>query len=113
MVHFIGSPDNDDLLAKEEEEDWVALVSGLDLGSSDIPLDEDDSTDVRLQLFVEYIKAESGGPSEQAASRRCSALVILGNSLDVPRRSQDDLKSSVIPVRWGHRIYFRLMVDSF
>ena len=71
------------------------LVSGLDLGFNDIPPGEDDSTDMRLQLLVEYLKAESGGPSEQDASRRCSALVILGNSLDVPKRSQEDMKGSV------------------
>lgn len=46
-------------------------------------------------MLVEYLKGESGGDEEQASSRECGALVVLGNSLDIPRRTADDLKNSV------------------
>ena len=55
----------------------------------------DDAADIRLQLLVEYLKGESGGPDDQGFSAQCTALVVLGNSLDIPKKSQDDLKSSV------------------
>lgn len=74
---------------------WVALVSGLDISSNDVPPGEEDGADIRLQMLVEYLKGESGGAEDQSSSMECSALVILGNSLDVPRRSADDAKNAV------------------
>lgn len=74
---------------------WIALVSGLDLSSVDVQPGEEDAADIRLQMLVEYLKGESGVAEEQAASLECGALVILGNSLDVPRRTADDAKNSV------------------
>ena len=81
--------------SRERKGKWVALVSGLDLSSNDVPPDEEDVADIRLQMLIEYLKGESGGLEERNSSMECSALLILGNSLDVPRRSADDAKNAV------------------
>jgi len=80
--------------SKQADDSWVALISGLDVSSSAVQPGMDDAADIRLQLLVEYLKGESGGPDDQGFSAQCSALVVLGNSLDIPKKSQDDLKSS-------------------
>lgn len=46
-------------------------------------------------MLIEYLKGESGGPEDQQASSEVKALVILGNSVDVPRRAMDDAKTAV------------------
>jgi len=81
--------------SRENKGKWVALVSGLDLSSNDVPPGEEDAADIRLQMLVEYLKGESGGAEEQRSSMECIALIILGNSLDVPRRIADDAKNAV------------------
>jgi DNA polymerase delta subunit 2 len=81
--------------SRERKGKWVALVSGLDLSSNDVPPGEEDAADIRLQMLIEYFKGESGGAEERSSSMECSALFILGNSLDVPRRSADDAKNAV------------------
>ncbi|KAF8305344.1 hypothetical protein DL93DRAFT_358754 [Clavulina sp. PMI_390] len=75
---------------------WIALVSGLDISSSDIqPGDEvASSAELRLQMLVEYLKGEFGGEEDQKMSKECGAVVILGNSLDIPRKSADDAKNA-------------------
>lgn len=76
---------------------WIALVSGLELSSAPAPTADPTTapTDLSLQLLIEYLKGESGGEEDQKASREIGRLVILGNSLDVPKRAMDDLKGTV------------------
>jgi hypothetical protein len=74
---------------------WIALVSGFDLSSADVPSGTEHSADIRLQMLIEYLKGESGGSEDQQASSEVKALVILGNSIDVPRRATDDSKNAV------------------
>ena len=82
---------------------WIALVSGLDLSSADVQPGEEDSSEIRLQMLVEYLKGESGGDEEQASSSECKALIVLGNSLDIPRRTADDAKNAVrTPFSYTH-----------
>ncbi|KAF8321416.1 DNA polymerase alpha/epsilon subunit B-domain-containing protein [Cantharellus anzutake] len=78
----------------DQKPEWVALVSGLRLNSNDIPPGQEEASDIRLQLLIEYLQGEMGGEEEQGLSRQCRALIILGNSIDVPKKSQDDPKAS-------------------
>ncbi len=73
----------------------MALISGLLLGSNEIPSGQEETSDIRLQMLTEFLQGEMGGDEELETSKQCSALIILGNSIDVPKRSQDDLKASV------------------
>ncbi|KDQ21450.1 hypothetical protein BOTBODRAFT_203638 [Botryobasidium botryosum FD-172 SS1] len=75
----------------EPQSSWVALVSGLDIGTVG-PLG--DAGDARFRLFVEYITGECGDVEDQTLSARISHLIIAGNSLIAPERTADDLKSS-------------------
>lgn len=121
----VGGPGEDEGMDVDEDEKktevkkdkgkgkWIAFVSGLDIASSlptSAPLSssstgntadtvpvpvQDDDADLRLQMLIEYLKGESGGEEDQKASGECQMLVVLGNSLDVPKRTADDAKNAV------------------
>jgi len=55
-------------------DDWVALVSGLNVGSTS-------SSDTMIQLLVEYLSGEGGGEADQLSSSAISRLIIAGNSI--------------------------------
>lgn len=65
---------------------WIALLSGLELSASH-PVSPD--TELRLQLLIEHILAESGGPNDQKFGSEISRVIIVGNSLLV---GEDHLK---------------------
>lgn len=56
-------------------DEWIALVSGLHIGSSS-------ASEVQMQMLVEYLVGEQGAVKEQASAARISRLIIVGNSLD-------------------------------
>ncbi|KAG6878100.1 hypothetical protein C0992_008588 [Termitomyces sp. T32_za158] len=58
----------------EDEDEWVAVVSGLGVGSLSPP-------DAQIQMLVEYLAGEQGGVAEQVSAARISRLIIAGNSL--------------------------------
>lgn len=55
-------------------DEWVALVSGLDIG-------EPSPEDAQIDMLVEYLTGELGGTDEQSSAARVSRLIIAGNSL--------------------------------
>jgi DNA polymerase delta subunit 2 len=103
-------------VSKHTGGNWVAFISGLGISSSDVQPGMDDALEIRLQLLVEYLKGETGGPQDQSFSAQCSALIVLGNSLDIPRKSQDDLKNSVsaysVPCIWSTQLRFQKRYNS-
>ncbi|KAI0050000.1 hypothetical protein FA95DRAFT_699604 [Auriscalpium vulgare] len=60
--------------SEQESQEYVAFVSGLDLGSSA-------ASEAQTQMLVEYLSGEQGGPDDQVTASQISRLVILGNSL--------------------------------
>jgi DNA polymerase delta subunit 2 len=58
----------------EKPDEWIALISGLDIG----PLS---SSDAQIQLLVEYLTGEGGGLEDQLLASKVSRLIIAGNSL--------------------------------
>lgn len=54
-------------------DEWVALVSGLEVGAAD-------AADGQLQLLAEYLAGEAGSVGEQTQSSCISRLIIAGNS---------------------------------
>ncbi|TFY54896.1 hypothetical protein EVJ58_g8586 [Rhodofomes roseus] len=63
----------DGALGEEHDDEWVALVSGLEIGAPS-------PADAQIQMLVEYLTGEAGGPDDQATCSRISRLVIAGNS---------------------------------
>lgn len=57
-----------------QPEEYVAFVSGLDIGSPT-------PSDAQIQMLVEYLTGEAGGLDDQVSAPQISRLVILGNSL--------------------------------
>ncbi|CAL1704119.1 unnamed protein product [Somion occarium] len=55
-------------------DEWIALVSGLEVGAPS-------PTDGELELLTEFLTGELGGLSEQNSASRISRLIIAGNSL--------------------------------
>ncbi len=55
-------------------DEWVALVSGLEVGAAN-------AAEGQVQLLAEYLAGEVGGLGDQSQSARISRLIIAGNSL--------------------------------
>jgi DNA polymerase delta subunit 2 len=54
-------------------DEWIAMVSGLDIGAAS-------PSDAQIQILVEYLTGEAGGPEDQVSASQISRLVIAGNS---------------------------------
>ncbi|TYJ55337.1 hypothetical protein B9479_003951 [Cryptococcus floricola] len=76
--------DPDDI--PQSEKTWVALASGLSVGSQDSP------SDLKAELLVEWLMGEAGGEDDRLAGSRIARLVLVGNSLTTPVKGEDDKK---------------------
>ncbi|KAG0016954.1 hypothetical protein BGZ80_008744 [Entomortierella chlamydospora] len=74
------------LMDTDEGDKYVALVSGLGIGSSEFkPL--------QLDLLAEYLTGEIGGTKEQTNSSNIVRVMIAGNSIVTPEIVEDDTKA--------------------
>ena len=55
-------------------DEWIALVSGLNIGPPSAP------SDLRINLLVEYLLGETGDETDQRNASKISRLVIAGDS---------------------------------
>ncbi|KAI0713216.1 DNA polymerase alpha/epsilon subunit B-domain-containing protein [Earliella scabrosa] len=55
-------------------DEWIALVSGLEVGAAN-------AAEGQIQMLAEYLAGEVGGLDDQSQSARISRLIIAGNSL--------------------------------
>ncbi|KAF2644178.1 DNA polymeras-like protein subunit delta-2 [Massarina eburnea CBS 473.64] len=82
---------------KREKAGKIALISGLDIS--------DTSTDVRLDLLLEYLTGEAAGPTEQSKAATISRLLIAGNSFEraspiLSRKDFDVMRSQKKQYAW-------------
>ena len=56
------------------QDPWVAVVSGLDVGSVS-------PSDAQIQMLVEYLTGEGGVVDDQVSASQVSRLIIAGDSL--------------------------------
>lgn len=75
----------------------VAIVSGLGISG-------DEAESLSLDLLMEFLLGEAGGPTEQQEACRISRLIIAGNSLveSAPLPSSDDLSGKKIGKKYGY-----------
>lgn len=69
-------------------DEWIAVVSGLDIGSLS-------PADAQIQMLVEYLTGEAGGPDDQTLVSQISRLIIAGNAfapLGLGENDADDKK---------------------
>ncbi|KAF8352349.1 DNA polymerase alpha/epsilon subunit B-domain-containing protein [Amanita rubescens] len=84
-----SQPAEDDVQTDEMEIDaddslgeWIAIVSGLDIGS-------DTTDDSKIHMLAEYLTGEVGGTVDQKSTAQISRLIVAGNSL-VPIIEQNE-----------------------
>ncbi len=76
----------------ESQQEYLATISGLDIGPSSV-------ADAQIQMMVEYLTGEGGGPDNQVAASQISRLIIAGNSLAPIAGTEidDDVRRRVCP----------------
>ena len=62
------------LASPSDSDEWVALVSGLEVGAPR-------PCDAQIQMLVEFLTGELGDSEDQLTSSRISRLIIAGNSI--------------------------------
>ncbi|KAJ8579832.1 hypothetical protein M405DRAFT_802452, partial [Rhizopogon salebrosus TDB-379] len=81
----MGSDDMDvdmEYVSSPAQDEYVAVISGLSIGSAS-------SADAQIQMLVEYLTGEAGGPEDQQLASQISRLIIAGNSLSLVEYSED------------------------
>ena len=66
-----------DVTGSKLSDEWIAAVSGLDVGSLS-------PSDAQIQMLVEYLSGEAGGIDDQVSTSQISRLIIAGDSLAPP-----------------------------
>jgi DNA polymerase delta subunit 2 len=77
------------------DQQWVALVSGLDIG-------KDASFDMSYQLMVDYLTGELGNLNDQKDIAKISAVILAGNSLQKPT----PIETEKTEARWSMLMVF-------
>ncbi|PRQ76978.1 hypothetical protein AAT19DRAFT_12396 [Rhodotorula toruloides] len=75
---FAGMPDQPPLNPTTPEGEWVALASGMGMGTAS------DVADVRAELLSEWLLGEAGDDEDQDAAVKVTRLILAGNSLAQP-----------------------------
>ncbi|KAJ7734948.1 DNA polymerase alpha/epsilon subunit B-domain-containing protein [Mycena maculata] len=74
-IHNVEAPEEKMAVDADPQADgWIALISGLDIGSPS-------PADAQIQMLVEYLTGEGGGPGNQISAAQISRLIIAGDSL--------------------------------
>lgn len=78
---ILGS-DSMDVDINSTQDEYVAVVSGLSIGSPS-------PADAQIQMLVEYLNGEVGGPDDQQLASQITRLIIAGNSLSLAEYSEE------------------------
>lgn len=55
-------------------DEWIGAISGLNIGAPS-------PSDGQIQMLVEYLTGEEGGPNDQVSAAQISRLFVLGDSM--------------------------------
>ncbi|GAA6014788.1 hypothetical protein JCM8202_004765 [Rhodotorula sphaerocarpa] len=89
---FAGLPSQPALEPASPEGEWVAIASGLQMGSAG------DAADLRTEMLVEFLLGEAGEEEDQEDAVKVSRLILAGNSLarpDIGATGSDEQKKKV------------------
>ncbi|BGP28569.1 DNA polymerase delta small subunit Cdc1 [Rhodotorula toruloides] len=75
---FAGMPDQPPLNPTTPEGEWVALASGMEMGTAS------EVADVRSELLSEWLLGEAGDDEDQDEAVKVTRLILAGNSLAQP-----------------------------
>lgn len=91
-----GMPEQDPL-PKKNEQRFVALISGLNIGG-------ENQLDMRNELLSEFLTGELGSSADQASSSTISRVILAGNSVAKPNKAVDTKKpvSNGLCIRINH-----------
>lgn len=84
---YDGCYSNADLLAQSEagaDPKYIMLVSGLRIGSPDVPRDGTADTDFAIQLLFDFLAGRIGGEEAVRKASRIAKVIIAGNSVELP-----------------------------
>ncbi|KAF9195271.1 hypothetical protein BGZ51_002786 [Haplosporangium sp. Z 767] len=81
-----GLQEQSSLMETDEADKYVALVSGLGIGS-------DDFKPLELDLLTEFLTGEIGGTKEQTNCSNIVRVIVAGNSIITPEIVEDDTKT--------------------
>ncbi|BGP36434.1 DNA polymerase delta small subunit Cdc1 [Rhodotorula kratochvilovae] len=81
---YAGIPHQDKLAPATPEGEWVAIASGLEMGTAN------DVADLRAEMLAEWLLGEAGGDQDQEEAIKVSRLILAGNSLAQPDLSVTD-----------------------
>ncbi|KAG1756254.1 DNA polymerase alpha/epsilon subunit B-domain-containing protein [Suillus paluster] len=80
---ILGSDAMDmDVDSPSTQDEYVAVISGLSIGSSS-------PADAQIQMLVEYLTGEAGGPEDQQLASQITRLIIAGNSLSLAEYGEE------------------------
>ena len=68
--------------SSSSSDEWIAMISGLDIGAAS-------PSDAQIQMLIEYLTGEAGGPNDQVSASQISRLIIAGNSF-APMGADDE-----------------------
>lgn len=71
-----------DINSSSAQDEYVAVVSGLSIGSPS-------PADAQIQMLVEFLTGEVGGPDDQQLASQITRLIIAGNSLSLAEYSEE------------------------
>lgn len=71
-----------DINSSSTQDEYVAVVSGLSIGSPS-------PADAQIQMLVEFLTGEVGGPDDQQLASQITRLIIAGNSLSLAEYSEE------------------------
>lgn len=75
LLHSVDSLDTQSSVDdKKDKDSWLAIASGLDVGS-------EYSSDARIQMLVEYLSGETEIGEDQVPSSQITRLILAGDSL--------------------------------
>ncbi|KAI0797778.1 DNA polymerase alpha/epsilon subunit B-domain-containing protein [Abortiporus biennis] len=85
----------DESMDVDSPDEWVALVSGLEVGDLS-------PSDAQIQMLAEYLTCELGGTEDQTFASRISRLIIAGNSLSSIVSTTAHEETERKPRRYGY-----------
>ncbi|KAK4703707.1 DNA polymerase delta subunit 2, partial [Phenoliferia sp. Uapishka_3] len=92
-VCYAGLPPQEPRDEEEGDGEWIAIVSGLEMGGGEV------AEDMRVNMLAEWLTGELGGDDDQEEASKVTRLIIAGSALAQPPVSQSTTTVRNLPAR--------------